>query len=96
MMGSTIHNNTISGGSRGLEVCLRSIRAEPFKKSQPTYSSLFLFFSLFWSKVSFVCFEDREISTSEIVICSILSHHILTPNELISLTPAAIKRPVVY
>ena len=59
-------------------------------------TDLFFCFSFFWPKGSFVCFDDREISTSEIVICSLLSHHILTPNELICLTPAAIKRSVVF
>ena len=87
--------NTINGGSRGLEVCLKSIAAEPFKNSQPTYFS-FLFTFLIKGRLSFVCFDDREISTSEIVICSLLSHHILTLNELICLTPAAIRRSVVY
>ena len=37
MTGSAIQNNTINGGSRGLEVCLRSIPTEPFKNSQPTF-----------------------------------------------------------
>ena len=30
------------------------------------------------------------------VICGLLSHHILTPDELIFLTPAAIRRSVVF
>ena len=80
---------------QGLEVCWR----RPFKNSQPThffFFFFFFFFLLFWSKVSFVCFDDREISTSEIAICSLLSHHILTPNVLICLTSAAIRRSVVY
>ena len=42
-----------------------------------------------------MCFDDRQISTLEIVICSLLSHHIFTPNELICLTPSAIKRSIV-
>ena len=42
MTGSAIQNNTINGGSRGLERCLRSIPAEPVKSSQPTYF-LFVF-----------------------------------------------------
>ena len=60
-------------------------------------STLYLFFFSFLfpflikGRLSFVCFDDREISTSEIVICSLSSHHILTPNELICLTPAAIR-----
>ena len=97
MTGLAIQNNTINGGSRGLEVCLRSIPAEPFKNSQPTYFFFFFLFTfLIKGRLSFVCFDDREISTSEIVICSLSSHHILTPNELICLTPAAIRRSVVY
>ena len=68
MTGSAKQNNTISGGSRGLEVCLRNIQAEPFKIYQPTYS--------------YLCyFDDRDISTSEFVIYCLLSHHILIPNE---------------
>ena len=93
MTGSAIQNNTINDGSRGLEVGLRSIQAEPFK----TFSTNLFFSSFFFfhfSKVSFVCFYDREISTSEIVICSLLSLHILTHNELVCLTPAAIRRSV--
>ena len=35
------------------------------------------------------------ICTSEIVICSLLTHHILTPNELICLSLAAIRRTVI-
>ena len=94
MTESAIQNNTINGGSRGLEVCLRSIPAEPFKNSQPTFVFLFLFTFLIKGRLSFVCFDDREISTPEIVICSLSSHYILTPNELICLTPAAIRRSV--
>ena len=45
MMGSAIQNNTINGGSRGLEVYFRSIPAEPFKNSQATY----FFFSFHFS-----------------------------------------------
>ena len=93
MTGAAIQNSTINGGSRGLEVCLRSIPAEQFKNSKQTYS---FFCSLFCSKVSFVCFDDREISTSEIVICRLFSHRILTPNVLICLTSAAKRRSVVY
>ena len=73
-------------------MCLRSIPAEPFKISQQTYSFFKFFFS---DQRNLVCFDDREISTSEIVIFCLLSHHILTPNELICLTPAAIRRSVV-
>ena len=79
MTGSAIQNNTSIGGSRGLEVCLRSVPAKPFKNSQPTYSSSFFNFLI---NVSFVCVDDREISTSEIVTCSLMLHHILTPNVL--------------
>ena len=95
MTGSAIQNNTINGGSRGLEVYLRRILAEPFKNFQITYF-FFLFTFLIKDRLSFVYFDDREISTSEIVICSLSSHHTLTPNELICLTPAAIRRSVVY
>ena len=52
--------------SRDLEVCLRSIPAEPFKNSQPTAS--FFFFSFF------LCFDDQKISISEIVICVVYCH----------------------
>ena len=51
MTGSATQNNTINGGSGGLEVCLRSIPAEPFKNSQPTF-----FFSLFCSKVGYLLY----------------------------------------
>ena len=37
MTESAIQNKTTNGGSRGLEVYLRSIPAETFKKSQPTF-----------------------------------------------------------
>ena len=56
----------------------------------------FLFTFLIKGRLAFVCFDDRELSTSEIAICSLSSHHILTPNELICLTPVAIRRSVVY
>ena len=52
-------------------------------------NQLILVFS-FLIKESFVRFDDREISISEIVIYSLLSHRILTPNEFICLTPAAV------
>ena len=64
---------------------LRSIPAEPFKNSQPT---IFFFFN---QMNRFVCFDDREITE----ICSLFSHHILTPNELVCLTPVAIRRCVI-
>ena len=90
-----LYKNTPSGGYKGLEMCLRSIPAEPFKiLNQLTYSYLFIFFSD--QRNLFVCFDDREISTWEIVTCSLLSHYILTPNELICLTSAAIRRSVVF
>ena len=47
MTGPAIQNDTITGGSRDLEVYLRSIPAEPFKNSQPTFSSFFFFFFFF-------------------------------------------------
>ena len=93
MTGSAVQNNTVSGGSRSLEACLRN----PLKILSQLVP--FVFFT-FLIKGIF-----REIRTWEIVICSLLSHHILTPNELICLTPAAIRQsfacwsldlPIVY
>ena len=79
MTGVAIQNNTINGGSWGLEVCLEASKLNPLKILNQHSFSFFFHFSDQW----YLLYASKEISTTEIVICSLLSHHILTPNELI-------------
>ena len=81
-MGSAIQKYTPNGGYKGLEMCLRSIPAEHFKNSHPTYSFFFFFFS------------DRKGIFLYATTISVACH--MSPNELICLTPATIRRSVVF